>query len=329
MGERKFYNVTRKRGSFEISRYGEFFATLSCKKVEQYSIALVAEQESGKKSVYLPVCKKNVYLPVHGDDYKRYDSCEGLVCVKENVEQVLYYHDPTVKNDGVLIMQVSTGEDCGYWTAINLEGLSYCLTEESAQEVMQETFTIPYTGKSCASIRHEFDYLQCQCILKIDSKLYVMDTEKRTPLVRGLGAVKIEPISLNGAYHEYFKVISDKGESFESFSTENIWGPFHEIKGTEIIDDSEFYFGLDEKGRVCEVFYNMAHNNSNENSDIATFRFEEPVEEMKTVDVLDSAEGSFAIWRLKYAPGKDKQLFLCSITNTSSLQYVMNPKEYF
>lgn len=313
--ERNFYEVTELAEGFKVSKDGDHIATLECEELEQYSIALIAER-NGKKSVYLPV----------RTDYNRYDFSQGLVCVKDDAYQVLYYQNPTVIDCGILIMQVSTGEDGGYWTAINLYSMSYFLTAESAQQKLQETFTIPYKGSSCATIRHEFDYLLYQCMLEVDGKLYIMQTEKSTPLVRGIGAAGVEKTS----FKEYFKVISEKGEeSFQSFNS--IWGPFHKIEFNEIIFDSEFYCGSDEDGNIRSVFYNRAVDDDSAellDNEIAFFMFEEPVKKMEIVEAVEADEGEFTIWRLKYSSSEDKDLFLCSITNTSSLQHVI-PGKYF
>lgn len=320
MARQKFYEITEAKGRFIISKCAGRIATLECKELEQYGIALVALQENGKKNLYLP----------SKVDYNAYDYRKGIICVMEDVAEVLYYEkeDTDFTDTGILLVKKETDAKCGYWTVIDLYTFVCFLEPEVAEERLEVSKKIPYVCSTNAVVKKEFDYLPSQYMIEIDEVMYLVDVSRNMPLIRGLGRVKVEPLP---QFLEYFKMISDREESFECFDADMSWGPFNKIEFEEIIYKSEFYVGKNQVGRICSIFYNRYtdDDSSDNDNEIGMFIFDEPVTSIKIAEVMDTDDGLLAVWKLLYNDNRKKRLYLCSINNTSSLQVVIDPSEYF
>ena len=149
--ENQFYQITKKENIYEVLYLDKVVLTIECEDLVQYSTVLAAKQSNGMYSLYLPSHTFNRVSRF--ESYRQWHFENGFIFVLENVKEVYYYNKPNHPfNDGLLVLKVETGNESGYWTAMDVDFFENHLTHERAKTRFDSLFKIPYTGISEAII---------------------------------------------------------------------------------------------------------------------------------------------------------------------------------
>lgn len=329
--ERNFYDVTRVKDGFKVSKGGGQIALLECDELEQYGKALLARKGD----------LGTLYLPTKFGSSINYS--KGFVKITDDVEKLIFYkkqevgeEEFTLSDEGVLLIKVRADDEHGYWTLMEISMFNFDLeSEEMAIIRWQNQTVIPYVGRTSeAEILEEFDYLSAEYMLKIDNSVYLVDVSFQFPITKGLGNIQVHPLPM---FPGHFKTVSEGLESFECFNQDMSWGQFSSIDGytSNLAPYTTFYLGKDKDGRVCGMFYNryideeMDDDETNEiDNYLGMVVFDKPAIVVMFQDVIENDTGEYAVWKLLYEDSRDNKLFVCSLTNADKLQLFIDSK-YF
>lgn len=124
-------------------------------------IIITARQPNGLYTIFSP-------YHYYSDSGIHFDK---LYCVCYNVEEILYTER---ESTSLLLMKVKTGENIGYWTMLYPGSFSAFLTEERCKSRFKSLPKILFQEKTTAIFLEEFEYLDSNIFIQIDSINYLI-----------------------------------------------------------------------------------------------------------------------------------------------------------